>query len=64
MREIQLKPKAPDHYSEAEKSAWVRGYRDGQVTGEESLHMISPYDVDGEEAPLYEAWQAGYDAAL
>lgn len=46
--------------TDAEREAWIRGYRDGQITGQDSLEVITPYDVD---TPLYEAWQAGYDAA-
>lgn len=55
-------PKPPQHYSDEQQKAWWRGYNDGQITGPDSLEVFTPYDVD-DEAELYEAWQAGYDAA-
>lgn len=58
----ELNPVPPEQYSDAEKEAWLRGYNDGWITGEESLAVITPYDVD-EQSSLYEAWDAGMDAA-
>ncbi len=63
MRILELHPTPPDRYSDAEKEAWLRGYWDQQNAGEgeDSLHVITPYDVD-EEEQLYEAWEAGREA--
>lgn len=61
MRIIPLNPVPPPDLSEAEKAAWLRGWHDGAAEGEDSLEVITPYDVDRESA-LYEAWEAGADA--
>jgi hypothetical protein len=51
------------HYSHEEVAAWERGWYDGRVTGEDSMFITSPYDTDGADSLLYDAWQAGFDAA-
>lgn len=61
LRDITF-PGVPAHYSLEEAIAWTRGWEDGRITGEASQFIVTPYDVDN-EAALYEAWQAGYDAA-
>lgn len=64
MKTIDRYPAPPSHFSAEEKDAWLRGYNDKLMSGdyEESLNLITPYDVD-EEAALYEAWEVGCDAA-
>ena len=47
----------------AHEEAYMRGLRDGRITGFDSMLVVSPYDVDL-EASLYEAWQDGVDDAL
>jgi len=55
-------PIPPAELTPKQAQAWLRGFRDGQITGPESADVITPYDVD-EEAELYEAWASGMDAA-
>jgi hypothetical protein len=62
MRIIRLQPTPPEGLTPKQAEAWVRGYQDGQITGPESMVVVTPYDVD-EEADLYEAWQEGMYAA-
>lgn len=50
---------APDHFSDAEKSAWVQGFVAFQPN---DPTIFNPYDGD-EEPALYEAWEAGIDFA-
>lgn len=55
-------PTPPAGLTPEQAKAWLRGYRDGQITGPESADVITPYDVD-EVPDLYEAWASGMDAA-
>ncbi|QUT04858.1 hypothetical protein KFK14_17760 [Sphingobium phenoxybenzoativorans] len=61
----------PEHFAAAYGQAdgrgdlatiWLEGWRAGIIEGEESLSVFNPY-ADDTEIALYEAWQAGFDAA-
>jgi hypothetical protein len=60
---ISFEPSPPEGLTQKQAEAWLLGYYHGQITGPESLQVVTPYDVD-EEADLYEAWADGMDAAM
>lgn len=61
MKSVPLLPVPPEDYSDAERTAWLRGWDDGSITGPNSRFVFCPYD-DEAEANLYEAWEAGFEA--